>query len=339
MPGKETIMIVEDNHDLRNGIREILMFEGYTVLAASNGREALEQIDSVTPDLILSDISMPEMDGYEFFDVVRSRPEGVTTPFVFLTARGERDEIMRGKNLGAEDYLVKPLSRSELLAAVQAKLDRFRQLEMAQLEQAYQSSLTLLANAVELRDQYTRGHVERVTEYSLVIAEILGWRGKRLDGLRFGAILHDIGKILIDQSIWMKAGPLNGDERLEVMQHTSKGAEMIKGIAYLAAAVPAIRSHHERWDGLGYPDGLKGENIPLDARIIAVADSFDAMTTTRPYHTAWELRQAYDEILLGAGTLYDPEIVSAFERAWETGRVQKIAEKWGLLTVSSPEAG
>lgn len=203
-----TLLIVEDNHDLRNGLKDILTFEGFTVLSASNGRDAIDQMKAVSPDLIISDITMPEMNGYEFFDAVRARPEGITIPFIFLTARGERDDVMKGKNLGAEDYLVKPVTRSELVNAVQSRLTRFRQLQMAQMESAYQYTLTALANGIEVRDRYTRGHVERVTHYSLAIAEQLGWRGKRLEGLRFGAILHDIGKIFVKEEILSKAGAL-----------------------------------------------------------------------------------------------------------------------------------
>lgn len=324
-----TLLIVEDNHDLRNGLKDILSFEGYMVLAASNGREALDQMNALSPELIISDITMPEMDGYQFFDAVRSRPEGITIPFIFLTARGERDDIMRGKNLGAEDYLVKPVTRTELLAAIQARLTRFRQLQMAQLENAYQDALTALANGIEVRDRYTRGHVERVTAYSLAIAEHLGWQGKRLEGLRFGAILHDVGKIFMKEEVLTKAGALSEDEREEMLRHPYNGAEMIKDIPYLAAAVPIIASHHERWDGSGYPHGLDGEDIPLEARIIAVADTFDAMSSDRPYHRASTLEQARDEILASSGTLFDPMVVNAFLKAWETGKIHRISTRWG----------
>jgi putative two-component system response regulator len=325
-----TLLIVEDNHDLRNGLRDILKFEGFSVLVASNGREALEHMKAISPDLILSDISMPEMDGYQFFDAVRSRPEGITIPFIFLTARGEREDVMKGKNLGAEDYLVKPISREELLAAVQSKLTRFRQLQIAQLEQAYQASLTVLANSIEMRDQYTRGHVERVTAYALAIAEQLGLHGKRLEQIRFGAILHDIGKIFVNEFTLKKANPLSEEERFEIMKHPVHGAEMIKDIPYLVPAIPIIRNHHERWDGTGYPDGLARDDIPLDARIVAVADSFDAMTTTRPYHLAWPLQRAYQEIINASGTHFDPLVVSAFQKTWEQKRIHEIALRWHI---------
>ena len=322
------LLIVEDNHDLRNGLKDILSFEGYTVLGVSNGREALEQMMTVTPDLIISDIAMPEMDGYEFFEAVRTLPIGITIPFIFLTARGEREDIMKGKNMGAEDYLVKPVTRSELINAVQARLTRFRQLQMAQMEAAYQYALTALANGIEVRDHYTRGHVERVMSYSLAIAEHLGWSRKRLDGLRFGAILHDIGKIFVTEQILSKAGPLNESEHHEIVRHPNNGADMLRDIPYLQVAVPVIRYHHERWDGSGYPEGLAGEQIPIEARIISVADVFDATTTDRPYHQADTLEAAHDYIMSKSGLYFDPQVVDAFHQVWLSGKIQQIAAQW-----------
>ncbi len=321
----ETLLIVEDNHALREGLKEMLELEGYTIMSAANGRLALELLASVKPpDLILSDIAMPEMDGHAFFHEVRARPEFVTIPFVFLTARGEREDVLKGIDLGAEDYLVKPISRDELVTAVRARLVRSRQLRVAQLQQAYETSLTVLANAIEVRDRYTRNHVERVMDYSIEIARQMGWQGKQIEQLRFGAILHDIGKIHIPEMILAKVDPLDDDEWEQIKQHPITGAEMIKDIPYLLPAIPVVRHHHERWDGAGYPDRLAGEGIPLPARIIAVADGFDAMTTNRPYRGARSAEEAFDEILSCSDAQYDPEVVEAFQRAWQIGRVQEI---------------
>lgn len=334
MPGTETtLLIVEDNTDLRNGLVDILTFEGFIVLAASNGLEGIEQMNATNPDLIISDIAMPEMNGFEFFDAVRARPEGVTIPFIFLTARGEREDVMAGKNLGAEDYLVKPVTRSELVNAVRSRLTRFRQLQMAQMEAAYQYALTALANGIEVRDRYTRGHVERVTNYSLAIAEQLGWRNERLESLRFGAILHDIGKIFVGERVLSKAGPLDENEYEEMAHHPINGADMLRDIPYLQVAIPVIRCHHERWDGSGYPEGLAGEQIPIEARIIAVADVFDAATTNRPYHQADPLEVAYQYIQEMSDKSFDPHVVEAFNRAWKAGKIQQIAALWPQVIV------
>jgi putative two-component system response regulator len=327
----ETLLIVEDNQILKVGLKEMLSMEGFAVITASNGQDALEQMKAMTPDLILSDISMPVMDGFTFFSRVRQRPDWVTIPFIFLTARGEREDIMTGRDLGAEDYLVKPISREELLTAVRARLARSRQLEMAQLQNAYEASLTMLANAIEVRSEYTRGHVERVTAYALELARYLGFgssslenRDKRLEGLRYGAILHDIGKIHVRESVLTKKTPLTADEWIEVKQHPITGAELIKHIPYLLPARPVILYHHENWDGKGYPHGLRGEEIPLEARIVSVADGFDAMTTERSYHRAHSPQEAYDEIVSCSGGQYDPAVVGSFQLAWERGEIQKI---------------
>lgn len=308
----ETILIVEDNDILRDGYQFLLETEGYRVIPARHGKEALSQIQYAIPDLILSDISMPEMDGYTFYDAVRARSDLAAIPFIFLTALGERDVVFASRRLGVEDHLIKPVDRLELVTTVRSRLERSQQLMMAELQQAYEASLIMLANAIELRDRYTRGHVERVMNYALRVAERFTWPESEITPLRFGAILHDIGKIYIRESILSKAGSLTESEWDEMKQHTVIGADLLKGIPFLAGAIPVIRSHHERWDGLGYPDGLRGENIPMGARIVAVVDCFDAMTTDRIYHAASSPEEALEEIARGAGNRYDPAVVQVF---------------------------
>jgi putative two-component system response regulator len=325
---KQTLLIVEDNLTLREGLRDILSLEGFNVLTASNGQEALEQMIMAPPDMIISDIAMPVMDGFSFFQNVRARSDWLTIPFVFLTARNDREHILTGKNLGAEDYLVKPLTRDELVAAVRSRLARSQELRTIQLQQAYEASLTMLANAIDLRDPYTRGHVERVTAYSHALAVNLGWHGEQLEGLRFGAILHDIGKIFIHEAMLFTSRPLTQEDWFEIKRHPVTGAEMIKDMPFLARAVPIVRHHHERWDGQGYPDGLQSENIPLAARIVAVADSFDAITIDRPYRRARSPQEAYLEIIGLAGIQFDPLVVKAFQRAWAEGTIQSIWQSW-----------
>jgi putative two-component system response regulator len=323
---QEIILIAEDNSVLRLALEEMLSLEGYVVLAAANGAEALSHMDMLTPDMIISDIAMPEMDGYAFFDNVRANPEWISIPFIFLTARGTKDDILVGKDLGAEDYLVKPLNRIELLTAVRSRLDRSQQLKVVRLREAYESSLTMLANAIEARDRYTRGHVERVTAYAGILANQLGWQGKRLEELRFGAILHDIGKIHIREAVLCKKGSLSSDEWEEIKQHPKIGATMVKDIPYLVPAIPAIKYHHERWDGGGYPYGLSGDKIPIMARIVSVADAFDAMTSSRAYQKARSALEAYTDIIEGTQKFYDPTVVAAFSRAWELGAFQQIVD-------------
>jgi putative two-component system response regulator len=316
---RETILIAEDNEVLQEGLRVLLEVEGYSVLSAGNGREALRQMEDSIPDLILSDIAMPVMDGYALFEEVRQRPEWISIPFIFLTARKARSEIFEGKKLGAEDYLVKPVTRRELITTIRSRLARTEQLMLAQLQQSYDASLIMLANAIELRDQYTRGHVERVRDHTLAIAQEFGWTATRTGRLNYGSILHDIGKIHISEEILQKPGKLTPSEWEQMRKHPLIGEEMVKEITFLAQAVPIIRHHHERWDGKGYPDGLDGERIPFDARIVAVADSLDAMNISRPYNRRLTPEDVYNEILRGAGTQYDPRVVEAFKRVWAKG--------------------
>ena len=325
---RQTILIVEDNLVLREGLSDILNQEGFNVILTADGQEALEEMQHINPDLILSDISMPVMNGYDFFSRVRECSEWVTIPFVFLTARGDREDLLRGKNLGAEDYLIKPISRDELLTAVRSRLDRSQQIKVAQLHQAYEASLTVLANAIDVRDPYTRGHVERVTAYAHELATQIGCPAHLIEQIRFGAILHDIGKIIIQESTLLKAEELDDNEWQEMKNHPVTGAEMIKDIPYLAPAVPIVLHHHERWDGKGYPHNLAGEAIPIGARIVAVADSFDAITIDRPYRKGFGLEEAFQEIIDCSGSQFDPAVVSALQEAWNIGKLQPVWENW-----------
>jgi putative two-component system response regulator len=304
----------------------MLAYDGFNILTARNGKEALEQLETKIPALIISDVTMPIMDGFEFYNVVRDRHEWTTIPFIFLTARSEPADIQVSRNLGADDYLTKPISREELVSTIRSRLNRFRQIQMVQLQRAYQASLTALANAIEVRDLESYGHVERVTSYALLLAEYLGWHRSRVEQLRFGAILHDVGKIHIPQAILQKKAPLSEHEWVMVRRHPVTGAEMSKDIPFLAEAIPIILHHHENWNGSGYPHGLEGKDIPEGAQIVAIADAFDSMTTHRPYGTRFTPQQALEEIQDLAGERYDPTIVIAFQRAWDDSKIQDVLE-------------
>lgn len=321
---EDIVLIVEDNVVMGEGLKEMLEEQGFQVYNAEDGIEALELMAKVQPALIISDINMPRMDGFEFFSAVREREEWLAIPFIYLTARSEISDVITGKNLGVEDYLVKPISKDELITTVRSRLGRFRQVQVGQLQQAYIASLTALANAIEERERDTYGHIERVTSYSLLLADYLGWHERRLRGLRFGAILHDLGKIHIPEEVLFKEVPLGEADWETIKLHPVTGEKMIKDVEDLAECAPIVRHHHERWDGKGYPDGLLGEQIPPGARIVAVADSFDTMTLSRPYRKARSPQEAYGEILKLAGLNYDPTVVVAFRRAWEDGKIQEI---------------
>jgi putative two-component system response regulator len=324
----ETILLVEDSQILREGLQALLEQERYRIVTAVHGLDALEKMKENPPDLILSDIVMPEMDGYAFFETVKQNLEWLAIPFIFLTARREPHSVLAGKKLGADDYLLKPISPEELLTVIRARLVRTQQIRMVQIQESYEASLSVLANAIEVRDPYTRGHIERVRDYALAIAEELGLTKASLNHLRFGSILHDVGKINISEKILKKTGPLEPAEWAEMEKHPSLGVDLIKEIPFLAQTIPVILYHHERWDGDGYPFGLQGEEIPLGARIAAVADSFDAMTRVRAYRHALTPDKAQSEIVACSGQKYDPAVVEAFQRAWDTGRIQAIFNQY-----------
>jgi putative two-component system response regulator len=328
LPGDDqagaVILVVEDDPAMLVALHDILESGGYQVFTAKNGRDALNVLENLKPSLILSDISMPVMDGYELFDAVRRMPGGIGVPFMFLTARGTRRDIFAAKTLGADDYITKPITSKELLAAVKARLQRSSELMLAQLKSAYKESLLALANAIEARDFYTHSHMHRLNHYAQAIARELGWDEDRLETVEFGAILHDIGKLYVPSEILLKEGELTPEEWDEMKRHPEIGVNMVRDIHYLTPAIPMILYHHESWDGSGYPKGLRGQEIPEEARLLAVADTFDAITSDRPYRKAHSPEFAYNEIVKRAGIQFDPKIVGAFVSCWERGEIQTI---------------
>jgi len=315
-----TLLVVEDDPAMLVALRDILESAGYKVKTAENGQEALDTLGDTRPALILSDIAMPIMDGFELLEAVRQRPIGATIPFIFLTARGTREDIFTGKTLGVDDYITKPVTSRELLAAIRARLQRSDEITiMAQL-MAAKDSLRVLANAIENK----RYHVERVNAYAQALAKELGWDDKRCDALEFGAILHDIGQVRVPEAILLKDGPLTPEEWQEMRKHPDEGARMIEDIPYLAPAIPVVLYHHEHWDGKGYLHNLRGEEIPEEARLLAVADTFDAMTSDRAYRTALDMETARNEIENQSSKQFDPIMVEAFLRCWSRGEFQEI---------------
>jgi putative two-component system response regulator len=314
----ETLLIVEDNDILREGLHEMLGYEGFSVITARNGIDALNKMEALTPALILSDIAMPTMDGFAFLTAVRSRPEWVTIPFIFLTARVGEADILAGRNLGAEDYLTKPLSRDELVSTVRSRLGRSVQIKVGQLQQAYLQSLEILASAIDKRSPQSGDHSRRVTSYAMILANQLGWSERRRAQLRYGAILHDIGRINVPEAILSKDTLLTEEDLNMIHQHPITGAEMIRDVNFLVDIIPVVRHHHEHWDGSGYPDGLSGKDIPEGARIISVADSYAAMTAPRIYKPVLHPQEAFEELQNLSGKYYDPEVIESFRSVWDT---------------------
>jgi putative two-component system response regulator len=323
MPG-ETILVVEDVDLLRDVIREMLEDEGFQVVAARNGQDALDKMANLAPDLIISDITMPVMDGFQFYKTMREHPEWLGVPFLFLTARSDPADLLAGRGLGADDYLTKPIRRDELVTTVQSRLNRFRQSQVVRVQQAYLDSLVALANAIEQRASSPGHHIQFVTQLTLMLAKRLGWSGRRIAMLQFAAVLHDIGKIHISANTLEKPGPLEPAEWEVLRRHPVNGAQMVKSVPFLADCAVFIHSHHERWDGRGYPEGLSGAHIPDGGRIIAVSDALASICSDRPYQAARSMEQAYTEIASLSGQAYDPEVIQALKAAWAAGEVQAI---------------
>jgi putative two-component system response regulator len=321
---KRVILVVEDAAEMRRTIAHTLELENYTVAQAENGQAALAVLQRLTPDLIISDINMPRMGGIELYETLRQNPRWVVIPFIFLTANDAPGEVRQGRLLGVEDYLTKPIDNTDLLAVVNARLLRVAEVHLAQIGRAYLETVNVLANTIEGRDAYTHGHVERVATYARTLAEALGWAPEHLRVLEFGARLHDIGKIIIADAILNKTGALSPEEWAAMRQHPLAGANILRAISHLQGAVPYVLYHHERWDGSGYPHGMRGKDIPIEGRLLAIADVYDALTTARPYHPARPAYEVLQYLQMNAGRQFDPNLVPVFVRAI-TGVVARLA--------------
>ncbi|HEY5156790.1 MAG TPA: HD domain-containing phosphohydrolase [Anaerolineales bacterium] len=306
------ILLVEDESLLLEVMCNILQAEGYEVHPAANGKIALEILANFKPDLIISDIMMPEMDGFEFLESVRVMPNGITTPFLFLSALTGRADVNRARSLGVDDYLFKPFDALELINAVRSRLDRRRVVELFDTRAAHLQTVVMLANVIEARDPYTAGHIERVRRLAINLAFALNWSTEDIAILEFGAILHDIGKIVVPGRVLKKTGPLDEEEWKLMRQHPEVGAKMLESVDHLKAAVPYVLYHHEWWNGSGYPEGLSGLKIPREGRLLAIVDAFDAMTTNRPYHVSMSAKDGLEEIRENQGIYFDPDMVEVF---------------------------
>lgn len=339
MVQEATILIIDDEEANVTLLRRILEPQGFENLTvAADAREGLELFDRSRPDLILLDLLMPGMDGFEFLEAVGERiSDEEYLPVLVLTSDHSHHAKRRALSGGAADFLTKPLSPAEVRLRVfnllqtrflQKKLRyqnelledqklllehrvraRTRDLEAARLE-----ILNRLARAAEYRDDLTGEHTRRVGRTSAALGRELGLDGESIQMLRVGAPLHDVGKIGVPDEVLLSPRSLT-DEEFEVMKaHTTIGADLLgeSGFPLLDFAAEIALNHHERWDGGGYPHGLSGDDIPLSGRIVSVADTFDALTHSRPYKEAWTVERAIEEILDSGGSHFDPDVVEAF---------------------------
>src|SRR5580700_3208526 len=263
------ILIVDDESAARTALETLLRREGFEVRDASDGPSALAQCAKFSPDLILLDILMPGMNGFEVCRRIKATPETRLTPVVLITGLTATEDRIEGINAGADDFLSKPIDMNELLARTRSLL-RLKQYT-DELENA-EAVVFTLAQSIEARDPYTRGHCERLAEMSARMGEILGVPQEHIKALRRAGIVHDIGKVVVPDSILLKPGPLTADEAKIMQKHPVVGERICAPLKTFRLVLPIIRHHHEKHDGTGYPDGLQGEEIPLTARILQLSD-------------------------------------------------------------------
>src|SRR5690348_17546145 len=339
----EKILVVDDEESIREIVSSMLTAAGYQCKQAGSGVQALEILESGEEfSLMLSDLMMRELDGIGLLEQTKIKfPE---MPVIMVTAVHDISVALAAIRNGAYDYLLKPFEREQLLAAVRRALEtrrlkvenrayqsnlealvaaRTEQLRqtMSDLERSYDITLEALGDALDLKDAETEGHSKRVTAFTIAMARAMGMSGDKIRIIARGAFLHDIGKMAIPDAILRKPGALVEEEVMIMREHCARGYHMLKKIPFLTEAAEIVYAHQERYDGSGYPRGLVGDEIPIGARLFAVADTLDAITSDRPYRAAQDVRAAREEIRRFSGTQFDPKVVEIFlsmpDSIWE----------------------
>src|SRR6478736_7151530 len=339
----ERILVVDDEEPIREIISSMLSAAGYKTRQAASGMEALAILNSTGEfELMLSDLMMAELDGIALLE--RSKEKYPDMPVIMVTAVHDISVALAAIRNGAYDYLLKPFEREQLLAAVsralemrrlktenkayQANLEslvaaRTEQLRqaMTDLERSYDITLEALGDALDLKDAETEGHSKRVTAFTIAIARAMGLSGDKIRIIARGAFLHDVGKMAIPDAILRKPGALNPEEIAIMREHCFRGYQILRRIPFLSEAAEIVYAHQEKYDGTGYPRGLKGDEIPLGARIFSIADTLDAITSDRPYRAAQTIQVAREEVERFAGRQFDPDVVRVFldmpDTIWE----------------------
>ncbi|MFC1576015.1 HD-GYP domain-containing protein [Gemmatimonadota bacterium] len=328
------ILIVDDDPDIQRVLSRMLQPEGYRIFQAGDGEEGLAVAQAEQPDVILLDVVMPKLNGFHVCRQLKALEEFRLTPVVLITGLSDVQDRVAGILAGADDFLSKPFEQTELLARVKSLLRMKRytdELERAELV------VFALARAIEERDPYTRGHCDRLSRYGSALGRQMGLEEDDVEALRQGGIVHDIGKVTVPDAILKKDGRLTHTER-EVMQtHPEAGVQICQPLRTFHKVIPIIRSHHERLNGTGYPDGLEGDEIPITARILSVVDVFDALTTDRPYRHASSTEIALE--IIGEEVdrgWWDPGVFAEFRILIEEGLLEGPEE--GIAPSEEPEA-
>ncbi|MBI3896208.1 MAG: response regulator [Acidobacteria bacterium] len=287
---ESTILVADDSEGTRELLVDLLREEDFQVISVEDGELALQAIQSGNIDLALLDVMMPRRTGFSVCKEAKDSAETRLIPVVLVTGLDSKEDRIRGIESGADDFLTKPVHKEELLARVRSLL-RLK-LYTDELEHA-ETVLFSLALSIEAKDPYTEGHCERLSRYSVALGGLLGLSEDQLQALRRGGIVHDIGKVAVPENILQKSGPLTREERKIMEQHTVIGERICSPLKSFHGVLPIIRHHHEKLDGSGYPDGLKGDEIPLAARILTTVDIFDALTTDRSYRKGSSQDEAF----------------------------------------------
>jgi putative two-component system response regulator len=305
----EFVVVIDDHVATAELVTEILTSAGYRVTTATSGVAGLALLRREPPDLVVLDVALPDLDGYAISAELRHDPVLRRVPIILLTTLRNIDDRLRALHAGADEFISKPVEQIELLIRVRALIRLKR--EHDEVDRSHQVLISL-ALALEARDPYTRTHSQNVAAMARRLAAGLGLGGEAERQIEQAGLLHDIGKVVVPDTILMKAGPLTDDEFAIMRTHPVLGYDICCPLATLRHALGAIRHHHEWWNGRGYPDGLAGETIPLAARIMAIADAYDAMTSDRPYRDSLTSTQACQVLSDGAGSQWDPALVDAF---------------------------
>lgn len=323
------LLIVDDEPQNLAAMRQILAPD-YALVFARNGQEAIAAAAKHQPSLILLDIQMPDMDGYAVCRQLRADPVNEGIPVIFVTSLAETGNEAAGFAAGAVDYIIKPVSPAIVLARVRTHLSLVK---ATQLEQSHRAAISMLGEAGHFKDPDTGAHIWRMAAYAAELAAACGWNHEECLQLELAAPMHDTGKLGIPDAILCKTTGLNPTEWDVMRTHARIGHDILAksdAPVFRMAAEIALR-HHEKWDGSGYPDGLVGEAIPESARIVAVADVFDALTMKRPYKEAWPIERALATLRQGSGNHLEPRLVTAFESIFP--RILRIRQEWNLRGV------
>lgn len=323
-PVTGTILVADDQAPNRELMQELLVTQGFKVITAADGAEALEEIGRGSIDLIILDVMMPHLNGFEVCEKIKANPETYLLPVVLVTALSDRQDRIDGIKAGADDFLTRPVDSIQLVARVRSLLKLKQRTD--ELERA-EAVLFSLARSIEGKDPYTFGHCERLSEYSVSLGEQLGLSPEKITALRRAGVVHDIGKIAIPDSIILKPSGLAPEEWKLMQQHPIVGERICAPLKSFVLVLPIIRHHHERFDGSGYPDGLAGHDVPLVARVLQLVDVYDALTTARPYKPALSISEALrimkEEVAKG---WWDPDLFEQFAYVIESGKAKPLTK-------------